>query len=457
MEKKISLRFLGGAGTVTGSKILVEYNDQRILIDCGMFQGLKELRLRNWKQLPVDPSTIDAVILTHAHLDHCGHIPALVKNGFNGKVHCTVPTRDLAELILKDSAKIQEEDAERANRHGYTKHKPAKPLYDFMDTVKALTHFTTHSYHEWVILNNDMKFQLKNSGHILGSSLIELRINNKTFVFSGDLGRTNPLILHPAEYVKTADVVIMESTYGDRLHAAEDPKDVIHRIIWETFNRKGILMIPTFTVERAQELLYLLSELEADGKLPSMPIYLDSPMGVHATEIMLRHTDWHPMDKKECYAMHTIAKLIVDIQDSKMVGADPSPKIVLAGSGMLSGGRILHYLNKYGGDARNTILMGGFQAAGTRGRALLEGAKEIKFFGKFRAINAQVEQITALSAHADQREILKWLGHLKTPPQQVILNHGEPHQSDTLRLKIQDELGYAARVAKNNEVVYFDV
>lgn len=452
-KNHVHLSFLGGAGTVTGSKILVEHEGDRILIDCGLFQGVKELRLRNRQPFSIDPSTIDAVLLTHAHLDHCGYIPALVKQGFKGEIHSTPPTRDLAEVIMKDSAKIQEEDCERANRKGYTKHKPAKPLYDLKDTEKALSHFTVHDYHEWVVVNQSMKFKFFNSGHILGSAFIELRINGKSIVFSGDMGRRYPLILHRPEYVKSADVIIMESTYGDRLHSDVDPKEMLHRIIWDTYRNKGILMIPTFTVERAQELLYLISKLKEEGRLPGVPVFLDSPMGVRATQIMLKYKDWHPLTPEECYAMDTIADLVVEIKDSKAIVSDSNPKIVLAGSGMLSGGRILHYLSNFGDDPKNTILLGGFQAAGTRGRSLLEGSSEIKFFGTYHKINARIEQMTTLSAHADQAEIINWLDHIKSGPKQVLLNHGEPHQSNALRVKIQDEIKCSCRVIEKDEII----
>ena len=450
LTDKLVIRFLGGAGTVTGSKILVELEGKRILIDCGLFQGLKALRLANRAPFPIDPSTIDALLLTHAHLDHSGYIPRLVKNGFRGVIYCTTPTRDLTDMILLDSAKIQEEEAERANRYGYTRHRPAKPLYTTKDVLKAMTFFTTQSYHEWVVVNEFMKFQFRNSGHILGSALLEVKIMDKTFVFSGDLGRRMPLILHPPEFVKSADVIIMESTYGDRQHDEADAKEQLHQIIWDTFSNNGILMIPTFAVERAQELLYLLSQLKEEKRLPDIPIYLDSPMGVHATNIVLKHRQWHALSLEECLSMDTIADLITNADASRAVVADDKPKIVLAGSGMITGGRILHYLEKFGGDPKNTILLAGFQAVGTRGRALIEGATEIKFFGKYHRIKAKINQIHTLSAHADQSEIIQWLSHIKNTPEQVILNHGEPHQSDALRVKIKDELGWNCKVAQSD-------
>jgi metallo-beta-lactamase family protein len=292
------LQFFGAAGTVTGSKTLIEYGGKRILVDCGLFQGIKSRRLQNWSKLPFDPATIETLLLTHAHLDHCGYIPLLVKNGFHGDIHCTEPTEALTDIILKDSAKIQEEEAERANRHGYSRHKPAKPLYDLEDVERSAPLFVNHNYHEWVILDEFAKFQFRNAGHILGSAIIELRIKDKTFIFSGDLGRKNPLLLPPPEHPKSADVLVIESTYGDRLHEEKNAKEGLHEVIMDTLHKGGILMIPTFAVERAQELLYLLSQLKREGRLPGIPVYLDSPMGVSATEVMMHSPGWHSLSKE---------------------------------------------------------------------------------------------------------------------------------------------------------------
>lgn len=446
------LQFLGAAGTVTGSKTLIEYGGKKIMVDCGLFQGVKALRLQNWAKFPVDPATIETILLTHAHLDHCGYIPLLVKEGFQGDIHCTEPTEELTEIILKDSAKIQEEEAERANRHNYTRHRPAKPLYDLKDVAKSAQLFVNHNYHEWVILDEFAKFQFRNAGHILGSAMIELRIEDKTFVFTGDLGRREPLLLHPPEHPKLTDVLVIESTYGDRLHDEANAKEGLHKVIMETIHKGGILMIPTFAVERAQELLYLLSQLKREGRLPGVPVYLDSPMGVSATKVMMGAPGWHSLSRNEVNEMDSIVRLITDADSSRAVVADTRPKIVLAGSGMITGGRIIHYLNRYLGEQRNTILLVGFQAQGTRGRALEEGAAELKFFGRFHPVRAEVRKITSLSAHADQSEIMDWLKHFKQAPEQVFINHGEPHASDALRVKIEHELGWNVRVVQPGQV-----
>lgn len=447
-----TLQFLGAAGTVTGSKTLVEHDNKRILVDCGLFQGVKDLRLQNWDDFPLDPATIETLLLTHAHLDHCGYIPLLVKKGFSGDIHCTEPTEKLTEVILRDSAKIQEEEAERANRHGYTSHHPAKPLYGSKDVENSLPLFVQHQYHEWVILDQFAKFQFRNVGHILGSALIELRVGDQTLIFTGDLGRKNPLLLRPPEHIKSADVLVIESTYGDRLHGEKDAKEELHEVIMDTVHKGGILMVPTFAVERAQELIYLLSQLKREGRLPGIPVYLDSPMGVSATEIMLTSPGWHNLSKEEVGEMDSVINLITDANASRAIVSDPRPKIVLAGSGMVTGGRILHYLNSYLGEERNTILLVGFQAAGTRGRSLEEGATELKFFGRFHSVKAEVKKISSLSAHADQSEILNWLKHFKEAPKHVFINHGEPHASDALRVKIQTELGWNAQVVQPGRV-----
>lgn len=445
---KANIQFLGAAGTVTGSKTLVEYEGKRTLIDCGLFEGIKELRLQNWSAFPVRAKSIENLILTHAHLDHCGYIPLLVKKGFRGDIYCTKPTQKLAAIILRDSAKIQQEEAERANRHGYSKHHPAQPLYNLDDVNRSLPLFTSNDYHNWIEIDEFLKFQFLNAGHILGSALVQLKLLDKTILFTGDLGRQHPLLLDPPEIVEHADIVVLESTYGDRLHEEENLKEELYNSIWHTYNRGGILMIPTFAVERAQELIYILAQLKEEKSLPPVPIYLDSPMGVSATEVMMEMHRWHSLSNEEITGMDQTVQLITDVASSRKIVEDRGPKIILAGSGMITGGRILHYLDHYLAEDRNTILLVGYQAAGTRGRSLEEGAAEIKFFGQYHQVKAEVKKITCLSAHADQREILTWLNGFKSPPAQVFINHGEAHASDALRVKIQHELGWNVEVAK---------
>ncbi|MBK6952671.1 MAG: MBL fold metallo-hydrolase [Crocinitomicaceae bacterium] len=442
MMEQIRLQFLGGAGTVTGSKTLIESGDQKILIDCGLFQGLKDLRLLNRAEFPVAPTTIDAIILTHAHLDHCGYIPVLVKNGFKGVIHCTEPTKALTEIILKDSAKIQVEDADRANRKSYSSHDKAEPLYKPEDVELALTQFSTHEYGEWVILGEGIKFALHNNGHILGSALVEMKVHSKKIIFSGDIGRAKPMLLYPAKKIEEADYLIMESTYGDRIHDTQNIKEDLLRIIYETLERKGILMIPSFAVERAQEIIYLLYLLKEEGRLPKIPIYLDSPMGVRSTNVYDEYPTWQNLPKVHFDEMYDDVHFIENYETSRAIVEDKKPKIVIAGSGMLEGGRILHYLNNHIENPDNTVLFCGFQAVGTRGRAMLHGEKEIKFFGDYKKVLCHIESISSMSAHGDQQEMLDWMSNFKKAPTKVFLNHGEPHQTDTFRVKIKSTFNW---------------
>jgi metallo-beta-lactamase family protein len=445
------LTFLGGAETVTGSKILLDAFDKRVLIDCGLFQGLKELRKLNWAKFPVNPDSIDEIILTHAHLDHTGYLPLLVKNGFKGSVHCTLPTRDLTEIILFDSAKIQEEDARRADKYHYSKHEHPQPLYTIQDVVDTLPLFISHEMHEWVLLSNEMRFQFHNNGHILGSAFVEMLIDGKTVIYSGDIGKQHPMLMYPPKKIKNADYLVLESTYGERLHEEEPVKTLLLNIIEETLDRKGILMIPSFAVERAQEIIYLLYQLEQEQKLPKIPIFLDSPMGVKTTSVYNSFHEWQNISRYDAENMYDQVHFITNFEQSKAVVHNKEPKIVIAGSGMMEGGRILHYLNNHIENERNTLLFVGFQCEGTRGRSILEGSDYIKFFGEYRKVNCQIRSITSLSAHGDQADILKWLENFEKPPKTTFINHGEPHQSDALRVKIEHELGWKVKVAKMNE------
>lgn len=455
-DKAVKLTFLGGAGTVTGSKTLVEINGKRILIDCGLFQGLKELRLLNWDDFPVDPKTIDAIVLTHAHLDHCGYIPLLVKKGFKGPIHCTYPTLELTEIILKDSAKIQEEDAERANKHQYTRHEHAEPLYTLKDVMNSLPLFVGHNLHEWVIIHEYFKFEFLNSGHILGGAFVNALANGKKVLFSGDIGRLDPMLLYPPKHVREADYVILESTYGDRLHLQENVKSKLREVIEQTIHRGGILMIPSFAVERTQEILYLIYQLREEELLPKCKIFLDSPMGIDTSNTYKRYPDWQKISNYELDRMFEDIYLIQDAEQSRLQVADQKPKVVLAGSGMIEGGRILHYLNAHIDNPDNTLLFVGYQGEGTRGRAILSGSTEIKFFGEYRKVKCEIRHIDSLSAHADYSEMIQWLKGFKNKPQQIILNHGEPHQTDALRVRIQHELKLEVFVPKMMESVLLE-
>jgi metallo-beta-lactamase family protein len=450
-QSKVNIQFLGGAGTVTGSKTLVEFNGKRILIDCGLFQGLKQLRELNWKALELDPKTIDAIILTHGHLDHCGYIPALVKSGFKGAIHCTEPTLELTEIILKDSAKIQEEDAERASRHSYGKRKHCLPLYTIEDAEKAIEFLVPHNYNEWVVINSEFKFQLINAGHILGSAMVELKVNGEKFVFTGDIGRKDPMLLYPPKKIKEVDYLIIESTYGDRIHNVNDPKNALLEVIKETYNRGGILMVPSFAVERTQELIYLIHLLKEEESIPNIPVYLDSPMGVKSTLVFEKYPKYQDLSKFITDNMYSDIKFVSSYEESKTVVADKKPKIILAGSGMLEGGRMLHYIGNHGKNQNNTILFVGFQAEGTRGRDLVQGSKRIKIFGEYYDVQCEIKSISSMSAHADRSEMLDWMKNIKTPPKKVFLNHGEPHQTNAFRVLIETELNWDVHIPKLDE------
>lgn len=454
--KKAKLTFIGGAGTVTGSKTLIEIGGKRVLVDCGLFQGLKELRQLNWADFPVDPKSIDAIILTHAHLDHCGYIPLLVKKGFNGPIHCTHPTLELTEIILKDSAKIQEEDAERANKHQYTKHEKAEPLYTVKDVIACMPKFVGHDLNEWVIINEFVKFEFLNAGHILGSAFVNAKIGNHKVVFSGDIGRAEPMLLYPPKHIKEADYLILESTYGDREHAYENVKRELLEVIESTIKRGGILMIPSFAVERTQELLYLIYQLREEDKLPKIKIFLDSPMGINATNTYKRYPQWQNISSYELDRMFEDIFFVHDIEQSKLLVADKQPKIILAGSGMIEGGRILHYLNAHIDNPSDTLLFVGYQGEGTRGRAIMNGSKDIKFFGEYRSVKCNIASIDSLSAHADYTEMVNWLKGFHKKPKKIFLNHGETHQTDAFRVRIEHELKLTVQIPKMMESVILE-
>ncbi len=456
MNTSLSIQFLGGAGTVTGSKYLIQSGKRRILVDCGLFQGIKELRLKNRKPLPVDPADIHAVILTHAHLDHTGYLPLLVKRGFRGKVYCTQPTAELTQVILMDSAKLQEMDAEYANRKGFSKHHPALPLYTQEDAERAIHFLTPMPPHQWHKIFNDISFQFKSSGHILGSAFIELEIQGKRIVFSGDLGRQKPFLLNPPESIERADYLLIESTYGDRLHNPESPSKELARVIHDVISRKGHLLIASFAVGRAQDLLFLISQLKRENKIPDIPVYVDSPMAKNALDIFHRYSKWHALSPTECAEICNAAHVVNSREESKHLLELEQSSIVISASGMLSGGRVLFHLENRLSEEKNTILLVGFQAAGTRGRLLRSGARELKMHGRYIPVKAHIEEITTLSAHADQSEIITWLRGFKSPPKMTFIIHGEPQASDALRLHVQDELGWSSCVPNPMDEVKLD-
>jgi metallo-beta-lactamase family protein len=442
----VSLRFLGAAGTVTGSRHLLTVGDARVLVDCGLFQGFKRLRLKNWEPFPVDPSEIGAVILTHAHIDHSGYLPRLARNGFRGPVLCTEATRDLCQILLPDSGFLQEKDAERANRYGYTKHKPALPLYTKKDAEDCLQAFAPRPFRQSFEVLPGITAEMRPAGHILGAASVELRAAGRTIVFSGDLGRYGDATMPDPEPVPAADALVVESTYGDRLHAAAAPEDELATVVRETAARGGTVLIPAFAVGRAQSLMFQLMRLKKEMRIPDLPIFLDSPMAVNASEIYCDHLDDHRLSRAECHAACKVATYVRTAEDSRALNANPIPKVIISASGMATGGRVLHHLKVYAPDPRNTILFAGFQAGGTRGAAMIGGAERIKIHGGYIPVRAEVRNLGMLSAHGDRSEILRWLGGFRTAPSRIFIVHGEPGASDALRVAIGDELGWDSEV-----------
>jgi metallo-beta-lactamase family protein len=454
-DTSIQIQVLGAAGTVTGSKYLIRTSEKTILVDCGMFQGLKNLRLLNWEPFTVNPATVDLVLLTHGHLDHTGYLPRLVQGGFSGPIYGSAPTLEVAKIILEDSAKIQEEDADRAREKKYSKHKKPKPLYGMTDVKATLPLFAPQLLDTWIALSTHIACRFRYNSHIIGATFIELQIFDKTFVFSGDIGRDDDPLMYPPQLPETADILFIESTYGNRLHP-DRAKENLAALIKESASKRGTIIIPSFAVERTQMLMYLLWQLKLDGQIPDIPVYMDSPMGTNVLEVFLHRPQWHKLTAHECQEMCKGINLIQSVEETYHVMASPIPKIVIAGSGMATGGRVLLYFRKYLGDTSATILLVGYQAEGTRGRLLLEGAPEIKLHGSYYPVRATIANAEGLSAHADQTGLLNWLKKLEKVPERIFIVHGEPQASDALRLKIKDTYGWESEVPFLNAVIQVD-
>ena len=441
---------MGAARTVTGSKYLLEHDGKRVLVDCGLFQGLKELRVRNWEQFPIPPREIDAVVLTHAHLDHVGYLPRLRADGYRGRIFCTAGTKELCGVVLPDSGRIQEEDARQANRHGYSKHQPALPLYTESDALAVLTQLQPLGYQRAIEIVPGVSIEFLPAGHLLGSAFVVARLQSgPTILFGGDLGRyARPVLPDPSNAVQ-ADVVLLESTYGDRDHVADDNGEELAQVVRSTIERGGKLIIPSFAIGRVEELLYWMRRLEQERRIPVVPVYVDSPMAnealkFYSARITELDEDMRPTEKNVSTFATTRFQTVSSPQQSKELTASRKPSIVISSSGMATGGRVLHHMAAALPDPRNTVLFVGYQAAGTRGRQLVDGARDVRIHGQSISVNARIGKIDSMSAHADRGEIMRWLGTFPAKPGRVCLVHGEPEPMDALKTVIQQRLGWTA-------------
>ena len=448
----MKIRFLGGAGTVTGSKYLVEHSGRSALVDCGLFQGYKNLRLRNWAPLPFDAANLDAVVLTHAHLDHSGALPLLLRQGFRGPVHTSEATIELCKLLLPDSGHIQEEDAAFANRHHTSRHEPALPLYTAQEARDTLALLAATPFDEWRELMPGVRMRLRMAGHILGAASVTLACDEGSVLFSGDVGRPDDLVMRPPAPIAGADFIVVESTYGDRVHDATDVEGLVGDAVRRTVKRGGTVVVPSFAVGRAQALLHILHRLKASGAIPDVPVYLDSPMAVDATAIYRRFGDLHRLSPHDCEQMFRVATMVRSVDESRALNALRYPAVIISASGMATGGRVLHHLKTRAADHRNTILFAGFQAPGTRGARLVAGERSIRIFGEDIAVNAEVVNVQGLSAHADAPQLTNWLRSCPQAPRGVFVTHGEPGPADAMRQRIEHELGWHAQTPSMGDV-----
>jgi len=479
----IKLTFLGAARTVTGSKHLVESNGSRVLVDAGLFQGLRELRDRNWQDLPLKATDIDAIVLTHAHLDHCGYLPRLVSQGFRGRIFCTAGTQDLCRIVLADAGRLQEEDAAFANRHGFSKHTPALPLYTEVDAARAVSQLQPCGYDRTLPVAPGIEVEFVNAGHLLGSSFVRMHVGDRVVLFGGDLGRFNRPVLPDPTMMSDADYLLVESTYGDRVHERDDDGERLATIVTETVQRGGKLIIPSFAIGRVEELIYWLRRLESAHRIPTLPVFVDSPMAAAA---LARYTDrlheldpelapevgddmaphdaaaHEPIDDRRrqarqerdvCAFCTTRFRVTASVEESKALTASQVPSIVISSSGMAEGGRVLHHLKAALPNARNTVLFVGYQAAGTRGRRLVDGEKSVKIHGEWIPVAARIERIDSMSAHADSTEILRWLHGFAAAPKETFIVHGEVTAMQALSSSIDRELGWKHRMPEHRETV----
>jgi metallo-beta-lactamase family protein len=439
---KFTISFLGAAETVTGSRYLLESESARVLVDCGLFQGYKKLRQRNWAPPGFEPSSVDAIVLTHAHLDHSGYLPRLVNAGFTGPVYCTAGTRDLLQILLPDAGHLQEEEARLSSAAGFSRHDPPLPLFTREQALRCLELLRVVDYGRRFAVAPGVHAKLTRTGHIVGSASVWLDLGNTSIGFSGDVGRPQDPIMAPPESLPHSDYVVVESTYGDRRHPTEPPELALGRTVEQTISRGGVLVVPAFAVGRAQHILHLLAKLREAGRLPRVPVYLDSPMAIDATEIYRTHVDEHRLSREECAQMCRLAEFTRTAVESKAIDATSGPMIVISASGMATGGRVLHHLKRFLPEERNTVLLVGYQSAGTRGRSLVDGAQELKIHGQYVPVRAHIEKLDALSAHADYSELVDWLRKSGISPVRAFVTHGEPAAADAMRRRLRDALGW---------------
>ena len=446
-----TITFLGAAETVTGSRYLLDTGDRRVLVDCGLFQGWKKLRERNWSRLPFDPATLDSVVLTHAHIDHSGYLPRICRMGFTGTVFCTDGTRDLLQILLPDAGYLQEEEARYANKRGYSKHQPALPLYTREDAENSLGRLDAKPFYESFEAAPGVRVRFTRAGHIIGSACAHLELGNTRVTFTGDVGRPNDPIMKPPDRLERTDFLVVESTYGDRRHPSEDPAEVVARAVTQTVERGGVVLVPAFAVGRTQHLLHILAELKHNGRIGNVPVFLDSPMAIDTTELFGAHAVDHGLSPEECRRMFQVATYAQTPDDSKAIDRRTGSMIIVSASGMATGGRILHHLARFLPGKENTVLFTGFQAAGTRGRSLVDGTDEVKLLGQYVRARAQVIQVPGLSAHADYAEMTDWLKVSALEPKRAFVTHGEPASVDAFRRRLEESFRWTVTVPSDGE------
>lgn len=448
----MQLQFLGATGTVTGSRYLLQALGHKVLVDCGLFQGYKQLRLRNWAVPLFDPASVEAVILTHAHIDHSGYLPALVRRGFRGPIYCSPGTFELCRILLPDSAHLQEEEARYANRHGFSKHKPALPLYTLQDVEACLKQFRPVEFDKPLLLEGTLRFQLRPAGHLLGAAFVRVEAEGRSITFSGDLGRPNEAVMNAPAVPEQSDYLVVESTYGDRRHPALDAEAELGGWLSKALSRGGTVVVPAFAVGRTQALLLHIARLKQRGTIPDVPVYIDSPMAIDATALYERFRVEHRLSEADWRVMSGAARIVTTPEGSKELDRRPGPAIIISASGMATGGRVVHHLKAFIGDGRNLVLFGGYQSPGTRGGALVRGIDSIRIHGQDFAVKAEIGQLEASSSHADADEVLAWMKQMVRAPRHTFVTHGEPSASDALRFRIEHELGWPVTVPEHRDV-----